>query len=52
LIGRGWDQNQWGSGEFPTKHDLDPSFPDIPVYLVRVDGHASWTNSAAIKAGL
>lgn len=48
LLGRGWDQNLWG-GDFPTKEDLDPYFPTTPVYLTRVDGHASWCNSAVLK---
>ena len=48
LLGRGWDQNNWGS-EFPTKEDLDSSFPNIPVYLKRVDGHAAWVNSETLR---
>ncbi|MFZ9756156.1 MAG: amidohydrolase, partial [Bacteroidia bacterium] len=46
IIGRGWDQNLWG-GQFPTRADLDAAFPDVPVCLSRVDGHAVWVNSAA-----
>ena len=49
LIGRGWDQNDWPSQELPTKADLDQAFPDRPVWLERVDGHASWANSAALE---
>lgn len=48
LIGRGWDQNLWAEQKFPTKADLDAAFPDTPVYLTRVDGHASWANSKAL----
>lgn len=48
LIGRGWDQNDWPEQEFPTRQDLDGEFPDRPVWLRRIDGHASWGNSAAI----
>jgi len=50
LEGRGWDQNEWpGEGDFPTRQDLDEAFPDRPVYLVRVDGHAAWVNTAALE---
>lgn len=48
LLGRGWDQNDWLVKEFPTKADLDESFPDVPVYLYRIDGHAGWCNSKAL----
>ncbi len=48
LIGRGWDQNDWPEKVFPTAADLDAAFPDRPVYLRRVDGHAAWANSAAL----
>jgi hypothetical protein len=50
IIGRGWDQNDWPGKEFPTAADLDAAFPDRPVWLERVDGHAGWGNSAAIRA--
>lgn len=49
LIGRGWDQNLFDNKQFPTKEALDSVFPDIPVCLKRVDGHAVWTNSKAIE---
>jgi predicted amidohydrolase YtcJ len=48
LLGRGWDQNDWPGQEFPTNGDLDALFPDRPVWLRRVDGHAAWANSAAM----
>jgi predicted amidohydrolase YtcJ len=48
LTGRGWDQNLWPEAEFPTAADLDGAFPDRPVWLRRVDGHAAWGNSAAL----
>lgn len=48
--GRGWDQNLWPDKAFPTAADLDAAFPDVPVWLERVDGHAGWANSAALRA--
>ncbi len=48
LTGRGWDQNDWPVQNFPTREDLDKAFPDRPVYLTRIDGHAAWVNSAAL----
>lgn len=53
LTGRGWDQNDWPTQTFPTRADLDEAFPDRPVWLERIDGHASWANTAALElAGL
>lgn len=48
--GRGWDQNQWADGEFPTHERLTAAVPDHPVYLTRVDGHAALVNRAAMQA--
>lgn len=50
ILGRGWNQEKWGLGRFPTNADLDAIVPDRPVWLGRVDGHAGWANSAAMKA--
>lgn len=50
LIGRGWDQTLWPGQAFPTAADLDEIFPERPVWLVRVDGHAGWANSVALAA--
>lgn len=50
IIGRGWNQEKWGLGRFPTAADLDRVVGDRPVWLERVDGHAGWANSAAMKA--
>jgi predicted amidohydrolase YtcJ len=50
LLGRGWDQNEWGNTEFPTKASLSAAIPDRPVSLERVDGHALWVNQAALDA--
>lgn len=46
--GRGWDQNDWEVKEFPTKERLDELFPNIPVALERVDGHAYLVNKKAL----
>ncbi|PHQ63499.1 MAG: metal-dependent hydrolase, partial [Sphingobium sp.] len=50
IIGTGWNQEQWGLGRFPTAAELDAAVSDIPVWLERIDGHAGWANSAAIRA--
>ncbi|WP_046349683.1 amidohydrolase [Sphingomonas changbaiensis] len=50
IIGAGWNQEQWGLGRFPTAADIDAIVPNKPVWLVRVDGHAGWANSVAMKA--
>jgi predicted amidohydrolase YtcJ len=50
LTGRGWDQNDWPVKEFPDRAMLDEYFPDRPVWLRRIDGHAGWANSAALGA--
>ena len=47
--GRGWDQNLWG-GRFPDARDLDTVVSERPVVARRVDGHAIWVNSAALRA--
>ncbi|SOE20465.1 hypothetical protein SAMN06298216_0956 [Spirosomataceae bacterium TFI 002] len=49
IIGRGWDQNDWPIKKFPNKKVLDDIFPDKPVVLTRIDGHAAFINSAALK---
>ena len=49
ITGRGWDQNDWEIKEFPTKEKLDKLFPNTPVAVRRVDGHALLVNEAALK---
>lgn len=49
IVGRGWNQEKWGLGRFPTAADLDAAVKDRPVWLERVDGHAGWANSQAMK---
>lgn len=48
IKGRGWDQNDWDIKEFPTKAELDSLFPDRPVLLKRIDGHAAIANQKAL----
>ena len=48
IIGRGWNQELWGLGRFPTAAELDAAVADRPVWLGRVDGHAGWANSKAL----
>ncbi len=50
LLGGGWDQNDWPGTSFPGVADLDAAFPTRPVWLERIDGHAGWANSAALRA--
>jgi len=53
LRGRGWDQNLWGDGTFPTNESLSRATPDHPVYLRRVDGHAIFVNRLGLeRAGI
>ncbi len=49
ITGRGWDQNDWEIKEFPNKKILDEAFPEIPVLLRRIDGHAAWANTIALE---
>lgn len=49
LLGRGWNQEKWGLGRFPTAAELDAIVPDRPVWLERADNHANWANSIAIN---
>ncbi len=49
LLGRGWDQNNWEGKAFPTNQSLNNAFPDIPVILKRVDGHAVIANDCALR---
>jgi len=49
VVGRGWDQNLWEKKEFPSRQDLDQLSAVYPVALTRIDGHAMWLNSLALK---
>jgi predicted amidohydrolase YtcJ len=48
IQGRGWDQNDWTDKTYPSKKELDIMFPDKPVFLRRIDGHAGVANSKAL----
>ncbi len=53
ILGRGWNQEKWGLGRFPTAAELDAIVPDRPVWLERADNHANWANSLAMeRAGI
>jgi len=53
ILGRGWDQNDWASSEFPTNDTLDLLFPDRFIAVKRVDGHAYYVSSNVMElAGL
>jgi predicted amidohydrolase YtcJ len=49
LLGRGWDQNDWPVKEFPDNKKLNELFPDRPVLLTRIDGHAAIANRKALE---
>lgn len=49
ILGRGWNQEKWSLGRFPTAAELDAIVPDRPVWLERADNHANWANSLAME---
>jgi predicted amidohydrolase YtcJ len=49
IVGRGWDQNDWAIKEYPERFILDSLFPNNPVLLTRIDGHAALANNAALQ---
>ena len=49
ILGRGWDQNRWLTKEFPTHDLLSRAFPNNPVVLERIDGHALLANAKAME---
>ena len=49
IVGRGWDQNDWSDTHYPNNKQLDSLFPNAPVMLTRIDGHAALVNSEALK---
>jgi len=51
ITGRGWDQNDWELKEYPNKKILDELYPDRPVFIKRIDGHAALANQTALELG-
>ena len=49
ILGRGWDQNRWVDKGFPTHEALSRAFPNNPVVLTRIDGHALLANAKAME---
>lgn len=49
IQGRGWDNTMWPGKEMPDNMALDSLFPEKPVVLRRIDGHAVLANSRAIE---
>jgi len=49
IVGNGWDQNDWPVKEFPDNKKLNELFPDRPVILSRIDGHAAIANDKALE---
>jgi predicted amidohydrolase YtcJ len=49
IIGRGWNDEKWNNQEIEYRQELDKYFPNIPVYLKRIDGHAAILNSKALN---
>lgn len=49
VLGNNFDQSLWPGGQFASAAVLDAVAPDRPVWLIRVDGHAGWANSEAMR---
>lgn len=49
ILGRGWSQDLWEDGEFPTASDLDAITGNRPAYFSAKSGHSGWLNSAAMR---
>jgi len=49
IQGYGWDQNRFPRKDFPTNDSLNILFPDVPVLLGRIDGHAAIANEKALE---
>ncbi|WP_228893873.1 amidohydrolase [Pseudoduganella aquatica] len=49
VMGKGWNQEIWKLGRFPTAAELDAVVADRPAVMERVDGHAIWVNSKALQ---
>ncbi|MFD2552462.1 amidohydrolase [Bizionia sediminis] len=51
VYARGWDQNDWEDQSYPDNALLNQLFPDTPIALGRIDGHATLFNQAALDLG-
>lgn len=49
IFGTGWDQNKFPGKAFPNNALLSQAFPNLPVSLMRVDGHAMLANNKALE---
>ncbi len=49
IVGRGWDQNDWDIREFPDNSYFNEKYPNRPVFLKRIDGHAAIANAEALR---
>lgn len=49
IVGNGWDQSDWPEQKFPTRAELDNISTEQPIILQRIDGHAVWVNTYALK---
>lgn len=49
ILGGGWDENQWSDATSPDNEKLNAAFPDTPVVLERIDGHAFLVNQKALE---
>jgi predicted amidohydrolase YtcJ len=53
IVGRGWNQTKWSNQSMPTNESLNVNFPNTPLVLIRIDGHAAVANNAALqRAGI
>jgi len=49
IQGYGWDQNRWENKNWPTNEKLNSIFPNQPILISRIDGHAIMVNHKAIE---
>lgn len=49
IVGGGWDQNLWPEKKYPHRDTLDKYFPDVPIFINRIDYHAALVNSEALR---
>lgn len=49
IHGVGWDQSDWPGQKYPHRRLLDEVSSTRPILLNRIDGHAAWVNTFALK---